>query len=408
MPIDAKLGYVRLDKEQIMENIKQYWINEFSSDIDLTDGSNAGAFANVMAKIEDDFDAQGQAIRDSSLLLKSNGQALDDICADEGVYRKVATNASVQLTIRAYVDPNSPTVITPDNGEYSTADGQVFRITDTVTISTPANNTDGTPMVDEDNNPLGMATVNAVSEDTGSTQNVAPNSIVNPEQSVDGFYDVTNNNKAEGGLDVESDEKLKTRALSNRLAKPNNTIDGLTTALRNLDDVKDARVISNPDNANTDSFGNPPKSTHAYVLGGQPNEIAQALYAVCAPDTNWVGKLNGIAYGVDGKGYQINYDSAPQALIYIKVSVKTEPTSFNTEYGTKQINDAINSYFDSLSMGDSVNFTKLFSPIYSVSGVIDATVAMGRDNVANVQPNQSINVGEMEVPVIANIDVEVS
>lgn len=406
MPIDAKLGYVRYDQDQVLDVVKGYFVNKFGSDIDLSDGSNAGAIANVLSTVMDTIDAQGQAVRDSSILWKATGQAIDDIGADNGVYRKVATNANVQLQIRAYVDPNSPTIIEPDNGEYSTANGQIFRITDTVTISTQATNSDGTPMVDEDGNALGIATVNAASEDTGTVQNVAPNSIVNPEQSVDGFYDVTNPTKAQGGIDVEPDDKLKTRIFNNRLAKPNGTQDGLTTALRNIADVKDARVITNRE-ITADAFGNPAKSTHAYVLGGQPNEIADTLLNNAGLQTKYVGKQVGTAYDVSGKAYQISYDNAPQALIYIKVNIKSDPTAFNTEYGIEQIKDSINTYFDSLSMGDSVNFTKLFSPIYNVAGVLDAEISMGRDNVNNIQPNQSITVSDMEVPVIANIDVEV-
>lgn len=406
MPIDNKLGYVKPDMDDILNDVKQYFISQFGSDINLDDGSNAGALANIMAQYENTFESTAQALRDSYLLWKSSGQATDDIGADEGVYRKVATSASTTLLITAYVDPNSPTIIDPDNGEYSTADGQIFRITDTVTISAQANKADGTPLTDDDGNPLGTATVTAVSEDTGSSQNVAPNSIVNPEQSVDGFYSVTNVNKALGGIDVEPDDKLKARIFANRTAKPNGTQDGLTTALRNIADVKDARVIPNR-STSADAFGNPGKSTHAYVLGGQPNEIAQTLFDNAVLDTNYIGSQSGTAYDVSGKAYTINYDNAPQALVYIKVSIKTDPTSFNVEYGTQQIKDSINTYFDSLSMGNSVNFTKLFSPIYAVSGIIDADISMGRDNVVNIKPNQSITVSDMEVPVVADIDVEV-
>lgn len=407
MPIDTKLGYVKYDKDQLLDQVKQYFITNFGSDINLDDGSNAGAIANILAEVEDTIDSIGQGIRDSGLLLKSTGQAIDDIGANEGIYRKIATNSSVTLLITAYINPNSPVIIDTDNGEYSTADGQIFRITDDVTISQQATTSNGQPMVDDDGNPLGQVSVTAVSEDTGVSQNVAPNSIVNAEQSVDGFYSVTNPDKAQGGIDVETDDKLKARIMANRQAKPNGTQDGLTTAIKNIPDVKDARVVTNTSNQ-ADAFGNPAYSIHAYVLGGQPNEIAQAIYDNAALDTNFAGSKSGNATDVSGKQYSIAYDAAPQALIYIKVAVKADATSFNNDYGIQQIKDSINQYFDGLSMGDSVNFTKLFSPIYAVSGVNDAEISMGRDSASNVQPNQSITVNNMEVPVVANIDVEVN
>ena len=406
MPIDTKLGYVKYDKDQLLDQVKQYFVTNFGSDINLDDGSNAGAIANILAEVEDTIDSIGQGIRDSNLLQKATGQSIDDIGANEGIYRKIATNATVTLVLTAYVNPNSPVIIDTDNGEYSTADGQIFRITDDVTISQQAT-VNGQPLTDDDGNPLGQATITAVSEDTGSTQNVAPNSIVNAEQSVDGFYSVTNPDKAQGGIDVETDDKLKARIMVNRQAKPNGTQDGLTTAIKNIPDVKDARIITNTSNQ-ADALGNPAYSIHAYVLGGQPDEIAQAIYDNAALDTNFAGSKSGNATDVSGKQYVVSYDSAPQALIYIKVEIKADATAFNTDYGIQQIKDSINQYFDTLSMGDSVNFTKLFSPIYQVSGVQDAEISMGRDSENNVKPNQSITVSNMEVPVVANIDVEVN
>lgn len=406
MPIDNKQGYIRSDKDELKDQVKQYFINEFGSDINLDDGSNAGSLANILTQVMDTVDELGQGLRDSFLLLKSSGKALDDRGADDSIYRKVATNSNVQLKITGYVNSDIITQITTDQGEFSTADGQVFRITDDVTINSQAKDDNGQPLVDEDGNQLGVAYVNAVSEDTGSNQNVAPDTIINPEQSVDGFYSVTNPAKAQGGLDVESDAKYRQRIFDNRLAKPNGTEDGLTTALRNIADVKDARVIGNR-NMTTDSYGNPAKSTHAYVLGGQPNEIAQALLDNSVLDSNFVGNQSGTAVDVAGKSYTIRYDNAPQALIYVKVNVKTIPNEFNSDYGTQQIKDAVNDYFDSLTMGDSVNFTKLFKPIYSVAGIEDADIAMGRDSKDNIKSNNSIEIGDMEVPVVADIDVEV-
>lgn len=406
MPVDKKLGYTQLSMDDAKDKAKQEFIKNFGSDIDLDDGSNAGALANILASVVFDIDSLGAGIRDSTFLLKSSGQTLDDIGADEGVFRKAATPATTDLLITAYINDDAPFTVDPDNGEFSTANGQVFRIDDTATVTTQATDSNNQPMVDEDGNALGHVVISATSEDAGASQNVAPGAVVNPEESVDGFYSVTNVTKALGGLDVETDDKFRQRIYDNRQSKMRGSNDGLTTALRNISDVKDARVVSNRE-MTVDSYGNPPKSTHAYVLGGQPNEIAQTLYDTGVLDTKWVGKSTGTATSIDGRTYQIAYDNAPQALVYVKVNVKVDTTAFNTEYGVGQIKDAINSYFDSLSMGNDVNFTKLFSPIYSVAGVQDVQISMGRDSKDNIKPNQSININEMEVPVVADIDVEV-
>lgn len=407
MPVDSQKGFVRYDQDDALEIAKGYFRTKFGSDINLDDGSNAGAFANVLGFVIYSLDEQQQATRNSRYPDTATGQDLDDAASIYGVYRKVATNATVQLLLTAYINPNSPTIISTDNGEYSTPDGQVFRIVNDVTINTQATDSNGQPLVDDDGNALGQATVTAVSEDTGSNQNVAPGSIVNPEQSVDGFYSVTNPTKALGGLDVESDDKLRARLQVNMRTSSKGTPDGITTALRNIDDVRDARVIDNKE-LTTDSYGNPGKSSHAYVLGGQPDEIAAVLHSYGTATANWVGKMSGQATGVDGRTLTYYYDNAPQALVYVKITVTTDATSFNLDYGTQQVKDAVNAYFDTLTMGSNVNFTKLFSPIYAVSGIKDVQISMGRDSADNIKPNQSVTVNDMEVPVLANVDVEVS
>ncbi|EEI19745.1 hypothetical protein HMPREF0497_1457, partial [Lentilactobacillus buchneri ATCC 11577] len=126
------------------------------------------------------------------------------------------------------------------------------------------------PLID-DGNPLGRQTIQAVAIDTGTDSNVMPAAIVNPVNSIDGFYAVINLQAATGGTDAETDDVLRQRILANRQSAENSTPNGIQTAIKNLTGVTDVRLVNN-NTMGTDSYGNPPKSVHLYVIGGDDSQ----------------------------------------------------------------------------------------------------------------------------------------
>ncbi|UQS85794.1 baseplate J/gp47 family protein (plasmid) [Apilactobacillus apisilvae] len=332
-------------------------------------------------------------------MLKAKGSQLDDIGADENIFRKPATNAYVELQIKAYVDVNSPTVITTDDGEFSTADGHIFKILDDVTISSADSQ-------DEDGNSLGTVAVQAISVDEGIDNNVMAGAIVNAEQSVDGFYQVTNPQPASGGQNVETDDSFRNRILANRINKPNSTNDGVENAIRNLNSVTDARLVSNR-TMQTDQYGNPPKTTHLYVVNGNDDEIAQAMLDHLPILTHTVGNRSAIATDVGGVKHTIYFDHANNVQIYLNIKITTDDTKFNSDSGTDTIKQNIIDYFSDFKMGSTVDFTKLFAPCYSVTGVKSVEISLGKD-ASNLTPNQNIGVDAFELPVVSSDSITIN
>ncbi|GAY74296.1 phage protein [Lentilactobacillus kosonis] len=207
----------------------------------------------------------------------------------------------------------------PEGTQFSTDDAQIFETTDDLTVGEATSYVDEggivQPLQDDDGNPLGRGTVSAVSQDTGAEMNVMPGTIINSEEALDGFNAVTNINGAQGGGDIETDDQYRIRILENRKHPINSTISGIETALINVTGVEDVRIVNNIE-MTPDEYGNPAKSIHVYVIGGLPDDIAQALFDVLPPVTKTVGSVASIAKDIGGKWYRLCL-IVPQLYLYL-------------------------------------------------------------------------------------------
>lgn len=92
----------------------------------------------------------------------------------------------------------------------------------------------------------------------------------------DNIISVNNPEASNGGMDRETDDLLRRRIITETIANPSGTINGIITALTNLSGVKQVGAVQNP-LGTVDSYGNPPYTVHLYVLGGAKQDILNAL-----------------------------------------------------------------------------------------------------------------------------------
>jgi len=374
-------GYDRPEIGELRDDINALFIQYFGEGIDLDDDQTPGLLAGVLSEVSDTIEQVGQGVYNAFFVLKSSGANLDDIGAEEGLYRKSASNSNVTLQIDA--DPNT---VIPEGTQFSTDDAQIFETTDDLTIgeATTYVDTGGIvqPLQDDDGNPLGRGTVQAISQDTGDDMNVMPNTIINSEEALDGFNSVTNLDGAQGGGNAETDDQYRIRILENRKHPINSTVSGIETALMNVNGVQDVRIVNNIE-MTPDEYGNPAKSIHVYVIGGDAGDIAQALFDVLPPVTRTIGSVAAMAKDIAGKIVPIMFDRATTVPIYIEVDIKADPSTFDSDNGEQMIKNNIMNYFDTLSMGDAVLYSRLFAPAYSASGVKDVTIKLGTKSPVN-------------------------
>lgn len=388
MPLDTKTGWKRPEFEELRDRVNQYFIAEYGEGIDLDDEQSSGMLSAVITKAWDKFEQSAEGVLHSLYVLQTYGGNLDNRAAEEGIARKPETYASTELQITGYLQASIP-----EGTEFSTETGQIFATAADVVVTTQGTMKDESgavvPLVDDDGDAMGIVAVGANALEPGVDGNVMPNTIVNSEEALDGFYSVANPSAAVGGGPAETDQELQLRIIANRTNHPNSTDKGIETAVSNISGVKGVRLIDNR-TMKTDSYGNPPKTLHLYVIGGDDQEVAQTYSDQLPPRTETVGGITATVTDDGNKSMAIQFDRAETVPVFITIGLKVDGTSFDTDNGPAAIKQNIVGYFDTLTMGSQVLYSKMFGPAYSPAGVNDVSVALG---------TTADNVKEQDIPV---------
>lgn len=200
------------------------------------------------------------------------------------------------------------------------------------------------------------------------------------------------------GNEVETDEELRIRRRSSLAATGSATIEAIRSGLqRDIADATTVLVVENDQDITVD--GMPPKSIQCILVGGDDQEIAEAIFKY---------KSGGIeAYGnqgdfivIDSMGYPhiISFSRPVTIPIYVTVTV-TE----NAEEGLQSnyqsaIRDTLSNF--QFSIGGDVITQKLISELYNnITGLANVEMFVGTSPSPTLPNNIPISFDE-----IANID----
>jgi len=216
---------------------------------------------------------------------------------------------------------------------------------------------------------LGIVKVRTVGEVVATVAGV----IVQPANTIDtiltpmlGWDSVINPVAATPGTERETDEELRLRFRNGKYDRATNTLDAIYSALINLDNVSEVTIYEN-DTSVVDGNGVPAHSFLPIVVGGLSTDIANAI---------WENKPIGIlSYGnttvsindVQGFAHNVSFSRPNALVIYISIDITTD-VNFPAN-GNDAIRSAIIQYFaDNLGTGDDVIYSRLYTPINSISG----------------------------------------
>lgn len=333
----------------------------FGDDFQVDENSVFGIYVRVIGWVNALIYQDIQYTYLANYLDQATGISLDRLGNNFSVSRNPAQAATVSLTFTG--TPGYVIHGAEDSTIYSTVDDIEFNLVDDVTIG-----------------PNGTGIGEAVCSVKDSTGNVPANSIIVAVEPDENVTAVTNLVQASGGTEQETDTDFRKRIKLTLQSQAGPTLKGLYTALYDLPAVEQVQIVEN-NTMETDNDGNPPKSLHFFVRGGNQQEVGQAILDNMGAGMLTIGGIEVTATDIGGHFHQVNFDTATQVPLYLSITLKTT-VDFNPETSPDEIQQAIKDYLATVIMGGNVVFTKLYQAIYNVDGVTYAEVKLGRDSSA--------------------------
>lgn len=323
------------DYQTILSTITEYFQQIYGTDAYLEPDSKDGQMVALVALAV--HDANNTAIQVYSSFSPSSGMtdALTRNVKINGIARKAATNSTVDVTLTG----TAGTTIT--NGAVRDANGIIWNLPATVTIDTS-----------------GAVTVTATCANSGAIAAVA-GSITKINTPTRGWTAVSNANAATVGTAAETDAQLRIRQAQSVAIPSLTPFDAVDGAIANVTGVTRHKLYEN-DTGSVDSNGIPAHSIAAIVDGGDVTAIAQTIRGKKGQGVSTYGSTTVTVPDKYDNPHAISFSRPTNVPIYIAITLKVF-TGYTTQIG-EQIKQAIVDYINSLTIGDDVLLSRLYSP----------------------------------------------
>ncbi len=225
------------------------------------------------------------------------------------------------------------------------------------------------------------------------------NTIKTIQSPILGWLSVTNPFDANTGSNTEGDEALRKRYQTSKLSDGNSTYDHMVAALSNVRGVKYVDVYNN--RLNNTVNGVPPHTFAPIVLGGAEADIAQAIVTNHPLGIPSFGDVTSVGYDVNSNPVTVSF-SRPD-LVPIKINIVLSIDYSFPDNGAALIRQSIIDYISTLTVGDDILYSRLFTPINAVQGFSVVEMSVGK--VGGSLSNNNIVMQYNELPTISYEDI---
>lgn len=328
-------GITAPDYQSILAKITGYFQQIYGTDAYLEPDSKDGQMVALVALAIHDANNSAIACYNSFSPATATTDALTRNVKINGITRHPATRSTVDLTI------NGTAGTTISNGSVKDSNGIIWILPFSVAIGIS-----------------GLVTVTATCGTPGAVAALA-GSVSQINTPTRGWVSVTNATAATVGRAAETDAELRVRQAQS-VALPSLTpFDAIDGAIANVDGVTRHKLYEN-DTGAVDSNGLPAHSVSAIVDGGDAAVIAQALQGKKGQGVATYGNTSILVSDKYGNPHTIKFSRPSDVPVYIAITIKAF-TGYTTQIGA-DIKSAIVSYINSLTIGDDVLLSRIYSP----------------------------------------------
>lgn len=242
-----------------------------------------------------------------------------------------------------------------------------------------------------------------IAENSGPIESEA-NSLTNILTPQLGWDSVTNPIPASAGRDVETDEELRNRFRDTKFERAASTVDSIYSALIDIGGVEQVVVYEN-DTDVTDSNGIPAHSFLPIVLGGLSSEIGQAIWENKPMGIRSFGETTVVIYDSQGFAHEIGFKRPDPVPIYITLNLTKDATYPGS--GDADIRSAIVAFFDAnMGIGDDVIYSRLYTPVNSVSGHFVTSMYIG--TAPSPTGTSNIPISFEQIATISSLNIQIN
>ncbi|MCA6999478.1 baseplate J/gp47 family protein [Dickeya solani] len=323
------------DYQTILDTVTGYFQQIYGTDAYLEPDSKDGQMVALVALAVHDANNTAIAIYNSYSPSTALADALTRNVKINGITRKGETRSTVDLLLTG----TPGTTIT--NGSAKDANS--------ITWSLPTSTTIG---VD------GTVTVTATCGTSGAVAALV-GTITSINTPTRGWTSVTNPQAATVGAAAETNAELRVRQ-GQSVALPSLTpFDAVDGAIASISGVTRHKLYEN-DTGSVDSNGLPAHSISAIVDGGDATTIAQTIRGKKGQGVATYGKTVITVADTYGNPHNIRFSRPDDVPIYVSITMQVF-TGYTTQIG-EQIKTAVADYINSLTIGDDVLLSRIYSP----------------------------------------------
>jgi len=359
-----KNGFKRKTYQDLKEDLENKFKEKFGGNINISSKSAFGMLIAIFAWFLSLIWELAESVYNSAYSSKAEGVQLDRLATNRLMSRDLESESSVEL-----VFTGMPSTLIEEQTQFATEKFIYFYLVEDV-------------ILDENGNGSGQA----VSVEKGINTNVAANTITMQAQPNENVYTVNNPLSATGGRDAETDTELRERLINSPAIEGNTTLNSIISKLNDTSGVRSSTVLSlNP-------------VVHAYVLGGNREDVANTLFNCVAAGIDTIGSEEVTVTDISGNNHIVRFDYAVEVDIKLRISIQAN-TSFPSDgiADIKQLliqeiggKDAVGVDWKGLAMGKPVIYSHLFSYVYETAGIDDVTIEVAKNEGAFTMGNLAL------------------